>query len=561
MPPMSEQRTASRNSERLLAARCSLLAMLIQDLWYKNAVVYCVNVETFLDTNGDGIGDFEGLMRRLDYLAGLGVTCLWLLPFYPSPRRDDGYDVADYYGVDPRYGTSGDFVEFLRQADSRGIRVVVDLVINHTSIKHPWFRERPEWYVWSKRRPRGWNKGMVFPPEQKSTWSYDAEARAWYFHRFFDFQPDLNTALPEVRAEIKRIMGYWLELGVSGFRLDALPFVISSKGPDVRPRHDFEFLREMREFVQWRRGDAVLLAEANVLPNADLDYLGEDDDRMHMMFNFLVNQNLFYALASADTRPLVRALERTRQRPMTAQWGHFLRNNDELDLGRLTDAQRELVFEKFAPEPKEHLYRRGVRRRLAPMLDGDRKRMELAYSLMFTLPGTPVFRYGDELGMGDDLSLPDRQAFRTPMQWSNERHGGFSTAKRTVLPVLDDDVFGYRRVNAADQRRDPNSFLNWTERIIRLRKELPEIGWGDWRVLATGSPHVLAIRYDWRDNAIIAAHNVDAKPHTARIAAAGKLVNLLSDDHSDGGKVAIEGYGYRWYRVGGQREISNRERA
>ena len=257
--------------------------MLIQDLWYKNAVVYCLNVETFMDTNGDGIGDFEGLMRRLDYLAGLGVTCLWLLPFYPSPRRDDGYDVADYYGVDPRYGTLGDFVEFTNEAREHGIRIIVDLVINHTSIQHPWFqqaRANPrskyrEWYVWSKKRPRGWNRGMVFPPAQKSTWTYDAAAREWYFHRFFDFQPDLNTANPEVWTEIRRIMGFWLELGVSGFRVDALPFVISSKGPDVQPRHDFNLLREMRDFVQWRRGDAVLFAEANVLPNADLEYFGD----------------------------------------------------------------------------------------------------------------------------------------------------------------------------------------------------------------------------------------------------------------------------------------------
>ncbi|HYU24991.1 MAG TPA: alpha-amylase family protein [Thermoanaerobaculia bacterium] len=540
---------------------------MIQDLWYKNAVVYCVNVERFVDANGDGIGDFEGLMRRLDYLAGLGVTCLWILPFYPSPRRDDGYDVADYYGVDPRYGTAGDFVELMHQAREHGMRVIVDLVINHTSIQHPWFRDARanpkskyrDWYVWSKKRPRGWNKGMVFPPVQTSTWSYDPVARHYYFHRFFDFQPDLDTASPEVRTEIKRIMGYWLELGVSGFRVDAVPFVISTKGPDVKPRHDFGFLREMREFLQWRQGDAVLFAEANVPPNADLDYFGDRDDRMHMMFNFVVNQNVFYALASGDTRPLVRALERTRQHPMTAQWGHFLRNNDELDLGRLTDAQRQLVFETFAPGKKAQLYGRGIRRRLAPMLDGDRRRMELAYSLMFTLPGTPVIRYGDEIGMGDNLALPDRQAFRTPMQWSAEPHGGFSAAKRTVLPVIDDEVFGYRRVNAADQRRDPDSFLNWIERIVRMRKEVPEIGWGDWQVLGTGSPHVLAIRYEWRGNAVVAVHNVDAKPHTIRPGA--KLVNLLSDDHSDGHKITIEGYGYRWYRMGGLDETLNRKRA
>ncbi|HEY6140798.1 MAG TPA: alpha-amylase family protein [Thermoanaerobaculia bacterium] len=543
--------------------------MLIQDLWYKNAVVYCVNVETFIDANGDGVGDFEGLMRRLDYLAGLGVTCLWLLPFYPSPRRDDGYDVTDYYGVDPRYGTLGDFVEFMHQADSHGIRVVIDLVINHTSSNHPWFRaarkdprsKYREWYVWSKKRPRDWNKGMVFPGVQKSTWSYDPAARQYYFHRFYDFQPDLDTAHPDVRTEIKRIMGFWLELGVSGFRVDALPFVISTKGADVQPRHDFNFLREMREFLQWRCGDAVLLAEANVLPNEDLAYFGDRDDRMHMMFNFFVNQSVFYALASGDTRPLVRALKRTRQRPVTAQWGHFLRNNDELDLGRLTGAQRELVFSKMAPEKNAQLYDRGIRRRLAPMLDGDRRRMELAYSLMFTLPGTPVIRYGDEIGMGDNLALPERQAARTPMQWSNERHAGFSTAKRTVLPAIADEVFGYEHVNVADQRRDPSSFLNWTERIVRTRKEVPEIGWGDWTVLETGSPHVLAIRYDWRGNSVIAVHNVDAKPQTVRLPSGQPLVNLLSNDHSEGGKIAIEGHGYRWYRVGGLGEILNRERA
>ena len=544
--------------------------MLIQDLWYKNAVVYCANVETFMDTNGDGIGDFEGLMRRLDYLAGLGVTCLWLLPFYPSPRRDDGYDVADYYGVDPRYGSLGDFVELMHQAQSHGIRVVVDLVINHTSISHPWFkaaRRDPkskyrDWYVWSKTRPKDWNKGMVFPGVQKSTWTYDPVARQYYFHRFYDFQPDLNCLHPDVRTEIKRIMGYWLELGVSGFRVDALPFVIGEKGPDLqRPRHDFGLLREMREFLQWRRGDAVLLAEANVLPDEDLAYFGDRDDRMHMMFNFFVNQNVFYALASGDTRPLVRALERTRQRPVTAQWGHFLRNNDELDLGRLTEAQRELVFEKFGPDKNAQLYGRGIRRRLAPMLDGDRRRMELAYSLMFTLPGTPVIRYGDELGMGDDLALPERQASRTPMQWSNELHAGFSKAKRTVLPVIDDEVYGYAHVNAADQRRDPASFLNWTERIVRMRKEVPEIGWGDWTVLKTGTPNVLALRYDWRGNSVVVVHNVDAKPHTISLPVREQLVNLLSNDHSEGGKIAIEGYGYRWYRVGGLDYIINRERA
>jgi len=547
---------------------------MINDLWYKNALIYCINVESFMDTNGDGCGDFEGLMRRLDYLAGLGVTCIWLLPFYPSPRRDDGYDITDYYGVDPRYGTAGDFVEFINQARERGIRVIVDLVINHTSIDHPWFkhaRRDPhskyrDWYVWSKKRPRSWNKGMVFPGVQKSTWSWDSEARAYYFHRFYDFQPDLNTTNPEVRTEIKRIIGYWLELGVSGFRVDALPFVISEKGPNIGhpPPLDFEFLRELRLFLQWRQGDAVFLAEANVLPDQDLEYFGNNDDRAQLMFNFFVNQNLFYGLASGDARPLTVALRRTRQRPMTAQWAHFLRNNDELDLGRLTEKQRQRVFAEFGPDKTMQLYGRGIRRRLAPMLSDERRRIEVAYSLMFTLPGTPVIRYGDEIGMGDDLRLPERQCARTPMQWSTEAHAGFTTAKKPVLPIIDEPIYGYQRINAADQKRDPESLLNWTERIIRARKECPEIGWGDWKIVATGSPNVIAIRYDWRDTSFLAVHNLDAKPHRIRLAA-GKLVNLLSDDHSEGDeqgvhRLAIEGYGYRWYRVGGLDHILKRKR-
>jgi len=526
----------------------------IDDLWYNNAVLYCLNVETFADSNGDGIGDFNGLTRKLDYLAGIGTTCIWLLPFYPSPRRDDGYDVVDYYGVDRRYGSSGDFVEFMNQARERGIRIIVDLVVNHTSIDHPWFKEARsnprskyrDWYVWSKKRPRDWNKGMVFPGVQKSTWSYDSEARLWYFHRFYDFQPDLDTSNPEVREEIKRIMGYWLELGVSGFRVDALPFVISKKGPNVARHHqDFDFLREMREFLQWREGDALLLAEANVLPDQDLNYFGNRDDRMHMMFNFLVNQNVFYALACGDVRPLTAALKKTKQRPVTAQWAHFLRNNDELDLGRLTVEQREAVFAKFAPKPSMRLYDRGIRRRLAPMLDADRKRLELAYSLMFTLPGTPVVRYGDEIGMGDDLRLKERQCARTPMQWSREAHAGFTTADKPVLPVIDDSIFGYEKVNAADQRRDPQSLLNWMERIIRMRKERSEIGWGDWTILPTGSPHVLAIRYDWRDRTFLAVHNVDAKPHRVKLNVRN-VTNLLSDDHS---LESIEAFGYRWFEI------------
>ena len=544
---------------------------MINDLWYKNAIVYCVSVATYMDANGDGIGDFTGLMRRLDYLQGLGITALWLMPFQPSPGRDDGYDVSDYYGVDPRYGTLGDFVEFAHACKQRGLRLLIDLVVNHTSDEHPWFRaarqdpasKYRDWYVWSRKKPKHSSDGVVFPGVQRSTWSYDDTAKCWYFHRFYDFQPDLNTANPDVQAEILKIMGFWLQLGVSGFRMDAVPFVIARKGADVsEPEEQYEMLREFREFISWREGEAIVLAEANVRPETDMKYFGGAGERLQMMFNFQVNQNLFYALASADSRPLVKALRATNSRPATAQWGQFLRNHDELDLGRLSDEQRQAVFAAFAPEPNMQLYERGIRRRLAPMLQGDRRRLELAYSLMMTLPGTPVIRYGDEIGMGDDLRLPEREPARTPMQWSTEPHGGFTKNDRPVSPVITGGPYGFEHVNVADQRRDPNSFLNWMERIIRMRKEVPEIGWGDFVVLRTGSAEVLAMRYDWRNNSVLLVHNLSAIPREVcfdvGLPDAGnlRLISLLSDDHSmadTSGKhcCMLEPYGYRWYRVGG----------
>ncbi len=543
---------------------------MINDLWYKNAVIYCLTLSTFMDADGDGVGDFKGLIRRLDYLHGLGVTAIWLMPFQPSPGRDHGYDVTDHYNVDPRYGTLGDFVEFTHAAKSRGIRVIIDLVVNHTSDQHPWFQEARrdpksryrDWYVWSDRKPANADTGMVFPGVQKTTWTHDKVAKAYYFHRFYEFQPDLNTANPEVLKEILKIIGFWIQLGVAGFRMDAVPFIISEKGPGVdKPVEHFSMLRSFREFLQWRQGDAVLLAEANILPEDDMKYFGGDGDRMHMCFNFQVNQALFYALAAADTRPLAKALNATEPRPATGQWGLFLRNHDELDLGRLTEKQRRTVFAAFGPDPCMQLYDRGVRRRLAPMLDGDRRRLELAYSLLFTLPGTPVLRYGDEIGMGDDLSLPERECARTPMQWSTEPQGGFSKADKPEVPVISGGAYGFERLNVAHQRRDPNSLLNWMERIIRMRKECPEVGWGDFSIIDTGNPGVLAMRYDWRNNAFMAVHNFHGKSCEVTFApgptgGAPRLVNLLTEDHTELGEdgrcwLLLEAYGYRWFRLGG----------
>ncbi|WP_407519733.1 alpha-amylase family protein [Methylobacterium oryzisoli] len=544
---------------------------MIDDLWYKNAVIYCLSVGTFMDANGDGIGDFEGLERRLDYLQGLGVTAVWLMPFQPSPQRDHGYDITDHYGVDPRYGTLGDFVAFTHAAKQRGLKVLIDLVINHTSDQHPWFRsarsdpDSPyrDWYVWSKTKPAHADQGMVFPGVQTTTWTYDKVARAYYFHRFYEFQPDLNTANPRVMAEILKIMGFWIQLGVSGFRMDAVPFVIARKGPEVsgKPDEQFGMLRQLREFLQWRCGDAIILAEANVLPEQDLDYFGDDADRMHMMFNFQVNQAAFLALATGRAEAVGAALARTRERPASAQWAQFLRNHDELDLGRLSPKDRKAVFAAFGPEPDMQIYGRGIRRRLPPMLGGDRRRLELAYSLMFTLPGTPVLRYGDEIGMGDDLSLPERESCRTPMQWSDEPQGGFTKSARPTAPPIGTGPYGFEHVNAAVQRQDPNSFLNWLERIVRMRKEVPEIGWGDFAVIETGAESVLGLRYDWRNNAVLCLHNFASQPleitfSTELPELGGLLIDLLTGERSradEAGRhrVLLEGYGYRWYRVGG----------
>jgi maltose alpha-D-glucosyltransferase/alpha-amylase len=543
---------------------------MFNDLWYKNAIIYCLSVGTFLDANGDGVGDFQGLMRRLDYLQGLGVTTIWLMPFQPSPGRDNGYDISDYYNVDPKYGTLGDFAEFTHACSERGLRVIIDLVVNHTSDQHPWFlsaRSDPaskyrDWYVWSDKKPPHAKDGMVFPGVQKSTWSYDKKAKRWYFHRFYDFQPDLDTANPHVHAELLKIMGFWIQLGVSGFRMDAVPFVIAAKGPKVR-RHveQYGMLRAFREFLQWREGNAIILAEANVLPAADLEYFGDAGERLPMMFNFQLNQNTFYTLATGDTGPLKKALLATKPRPATAQWGVFLRNHDELDLSRLSPQAREAVFAAFAPEPDMQLYGRGIRRRLAPMLSGDRRRLELAYSLMLTLPGTPVIRYGDEIGMGDDLRRPDRESMRTTMQWSGEPQGGFTQHRRPPVPAISGGAYGFERINVASQRRDPDSLLNWTERMIRMRREMPEIGWGDFDVLRTSRSDVLAMRYDWRENSVLCLHNFSAQACTVRFHSGrprtgdDRLVNLLSDDHSQGNgdgrhAVVLEPYGYRWYRTG-----------
>jgi len=538
------------------------------DLWWKNAIIYCLDVELFADSDGDGVGDFPGLLDKIDYLAGLGVTCIWLMPFYPTPNKDNGYDVSDFYGVDPRLGTLGDLVELLRAARERGIRVIADLVVNHTSDQHPWFQsaradENSPWrefYVWADEQPEG-PPGVVFPDAEDSNWNYDEVAGKWFLHRFYSHMPDLNIANPRVRDEISKVVGYWLELGLSGFRVDAAPFVIELAGTEAERGQDpHAFLRDLRAFTNRRRGDAILLAEANLPPEEQRRFFGDEGgDEMHMLFNFILNQHVVLALVRQDPAPIVAALRELPPVPEANQWANFIKNHDELTLDKLTDAEREEVFAALAPDPDMRSFGRGIRRRVPTMLDGDRDRIELLYSLLFTLPGSPVLLYGEEIGLGDDQRVEGRGAVRVAMQWTAGPNAGFTTGDPAV-PLVTDGPYGPDKVNVATQRRDPESLLNWMERAIRTRKELPELGWGAWRVLETDQPAVLAHRCDWQGQGVLVLHNlgperVQVGVEMGDIETGGPMAELLGDQRygpaKTGQPLALDGFGYRWLRLPG----------
>ena len=538
--------------------------------WYKDAVVYALDVGTYVDSDGDGVGDFVGLTSRLDYLASLGVTCLWLLPFYPTPNRDNGYDIEDYYAIDPRHGTFGDFAEFVRGAKARGLRLIVDLVVNHTSDRHPWFlaaRADPrsryrDYYVWANDPPPT-DESTVFPDLERGPWAYDEVAKAYYWHRFYAHQPDLNLAHPAVQEEIRTIIGFWLALGVDGFRVDAAPYMVRPKGPAPGAGHDL--FRELRAYLSGRRGDAVFVAEADSEPDELAEFFGGDGqcDEMHLLFNFMLNNYLWLALARGAAEPLSRGLGHLPAMPAGGQWANFVRNLDELDLERLSEEERHAVFEVFAPDTGMRVYGRGIRRRAAPML-GNERRFRLAYSLALTLPGTPVIVYGDEIGMGEDLTLPERESVRTPMQWSSEPNAGFSTAPRHRLPapVIEDGPFGCGRINVDAQRRDPDSTLNWLRRAIWIRKQIPEFGWGVCRPVETDRPAVFAHRADQEGGTAVAVHNLSGDPCDVGLhfgdEPPDRLVDLFGDRvyepvAGEPRRIALEGYGFRWFRGGGVR--------
>ena len=540
------------------------------DLWWKSAVIYCLDIETYFDHNNDGVGDLAGLAHRIDYLAELGINTLWLMPFYPSPDRDDGYDIKDFYGVDPRLGNHGELVEVIRTAHSRGIRVIADLIVNHTSDQHPWFvasrrsttNPYRDYYIWRDTEPGDTSDEVVFPGEEDSIWTKDDRTGQWYLHHFYKHQPDLNLANPKVMDEILRTVGFWLELGIDGFRVDAVPFLLQNQ--DTAPSstqyvdpHDV--IREIRDFLGRRKGDAMLLGEVNV-PHADqLKFFGgERADQLHMMFDFIAMQATYLAFAREDPAPLVKAIKDRPEIHRTCQWATFLRNHDELTLDKLTDAEREEVFEAFGPKEEMQVYDRGLKRRLPPMFDGDPRRVRMAYSLMFSLPGSPTLYYGEEIGMGEDLAAEGRMSVRTPMQWNSSKNGGFSDAAPSKLiqrPVP--DGFGPEHVNVADQRHDPESLWSFIRSLIAVRRQRPEIGWGEFEVLDCGSRSVLAHRVSLEGSAVLAVHNfsTDAASVTIRDGfMPDDVVQDLLDNqslvaHEGSLEVALDGYGYRWFRV------------
>jgi len=526
------------------------------DLWWKNAVVYCVDVEMFLDADGDGVGDLLGLIERIDYLAGMGVSCLWLMPFYPSRQLDDGYDITDFYGIDERLGTAGDFAELVRTAHDRGIRVIVDLVVNHTSDHHPWFqagrdRDSPfhAFYVWADEKPEEKPGDVVFPDQEDSNWQWDPKARKWYLHRFYSHQPDLNVANLEVRDEIAQVVGYWLQQGLAGFRVDAVPFLIEPIGtPEGAIQDPHELLRDLRRSIGRRNGEAILMGEVNLPPDQQSEFFG-DGDELHMVLSFTVNQAMYLAFARGEAEPLARALEALPEVHEDCQWANFVRNHDELTLDKLSEAEREEVFTAFGPEPEHQLYGRGLRRRLPSMVGDDPDRVRLAYSLAFSLPGTPVLFYGEEIGMHENLEIPGRMSVRSPMQWSSEPHRGFTTGAEPCRPIAPGDA------EVAAQRRDRESLLTWMEQLIRRRRECPELGWGEVTILDAGDPAVFAHRADWDGSTILAVHSLVEEPRevTLEVGKAEAVVDLFRHEEiaPRGARVTVRlgRYGHRWFRV------------
>ena len=495
-------------------------------LWYKDAIIYQLHVKSFCDSNADGVGDFKGLTSKLDYIQELGVDALWLLPMYPSPFRDDGYDIADYCTIHPGYGTLDDFREFLDAAHARGLRVITELVLNHTSDQHAWFQEarsspdspKRDWYVWSDTDDRYPNVRIIFLDTEQSNWAWDPISKAYYWHRFFSHQPDLNYDNPAVREEVWKVIRFWLDLGVDGFRVDAVPYLIEREGTSCENLPEtHEVLKFLRRQIDEHYPGRILLAEANQWPDDVRVYFG-DGDECHMAFHFPIMPRIFMALRLEDRKPLVEIVEQTPDIPETCQWGIFLRNHDELTLEMVTDAERDYMYEEYARDPVTRL-NLGIRRRLAPLLDGDRRRIELMSGLLMSLPGSPIVYYGDEIGMGDNIYLGDRSGVRTPMQWSGGWNSGFSTAdpERLAQPLISNPVYGYQAVNVESQRRSNHSLLNWMRRLIHVRRSTRIFGRGSITFLKPRNHRVLAYTRSLDNQTLLVVNNLSSTAQVAEL--------------------------------------------
>lgn len=485
--------------------------------WYKNAVIYQVHVKAFLDTSNDGFGDFRGLQQKLGYIADLGVTAIWMLPFFPSPLKDDGYDIADYYGVHPTYGTLEDCCELIEAAHRRGLKVIGELVINHTSDQHPWFQRArcaqvgsPErdYYVWSDTPDKYRNVRIIFKDTEPSNWTWDNMAGAYYWHRFFHHQPDLNFENPLVREEMINVMRFWLDKGLDGLRLDAVPYLFEREGTNCENQPETHaYLKEMRAVIDCHYPDRMLLAEANQWPQDVRAYFGNGDE-CHMAFHFPLMPRLFMSLRKEEASPLYDILRQMPTIPENCEWATFLRNHDELTLEMVTDEERDYMYSEYAAEPQMRL-NDGIRRRLAPLLKNNRRAIELLTSLLLSLPGTPVIYYGDEIGMGDNIYLGDRNGVRTPMQWNGDRNAGFSRADaaRLYSPIITDPVYGYQAINVEAQEREQTSLLNWTKRIIRVRRKHQTFNTGVLKLIETNNPRILAFtRVDEHEAILVIAN-------------------------------------------------------
>jgi maltose alpha-D-glucosyltransferase/alpha-amylase len=539
-------------------------------LWYRDAVIYEVHVRAFADSNGDGIGDFGGLTSRLDYLQQLGVTAIWLLPFYPSPLRDDGYDIADYLDVHPSYGTLEDFEHFLREAHARNMHVITELVINHTSDQHPWFQRArraaagtPErdFYVWSDTDDRYPEVRIIFSDTEASNWAWDAEAEAYYWHRFFSHQPDLNWDSPDVREAVIEALDFWLDLGVDGLRLDAIPYLHEREGTNGENLPEtHEELRRLRAHVDAKYGDRMLLAEANQWPEDSVAYFG-DGDECHMAFHFPLMPRLYLALERENRLPIIDILEQTPQIPDNATWAIFLRNHDELTLEMVSEEERDEMWRAFSPDRRARL-NLGIRRRLAPLLENDRRRIELLNSLLLSLPGTPVIYYGDEIGMGDNIFLADRDGVRTPMQWSNDRNAGFSKAnpQSLYLPLIVDPQFHFETVNVEAESANPNSLLWWMRRMIRRRRRHPALGRGTIRFLEPDNVHVLTYLREAEEETVLVVANLSRHAQYVELDLAeflgSRLIEVLGNtEFPTIGDLpyllSLGPYGFYWFTITG----------